>query len=164
MSELDCGALPAFQAEPTHGVIDQALWRMRSNLDLAPIPSAVPCARVHARLVLGEWGLARLSNEVELVVSELVTNGVRASAGLVGTRFGSQWIPGTPPVRLWLDSDFRQVLVQVWDSNHELPCRRDSDPESDGGRGLLLVETLSIEWGVYRPESCSGKVVWAVLA
>jgi hypothetical protein len=34
----------------------------------------VPCARLHARLVLLEWGLAALSESLELVVSELVTN------------------------------------------------------------------------------------------
>jgi hypothetical protein len=163
MPEFDSGADSAFEADPTADVIDQALWRMRSNLDLAPMPSAVPCARAHARLVLAEWGPARLSNEVELVVSELVTNSVRAAAGLVDSWFVGRWIPGTPPVRLWLASDCRQVLVRVWDGNHELPFRREADPEGDGGRGLLLVESLSIQWGVYRPLSCTGKVVWAIL-
>ena len=35
-------------------------------------------------------------------------------------------------------------------------------PES--GRGLLLVETLSTEWGCYVPDGQDGKIVWAVCA
>jgi hypothetical protein len=45
-------------------------------------PSAVPCARMHARQIVWEWGLAALAEPVELVVSELITNAVRACEGL----------------------------------------------------------------------------------
>jgi anti-sigma regulatory factor (Ser/Thr protein kinase) len=145
-------------------VLEQVAWPLQSNLELAPLPSAVPSARAHARLMLAEWGLPRISDDAELVVSELVTNGVRASAGLAQSWWAGRWIPGRPPVRLWLGSDRRQVLVQVWDGNHEPPVRREADPEADGGRGLLLVESLSIRWSSYRPSGCSGKVVWALLA
>jgi hypothetical protein len=138
-------------------------WPMRSNLELAPLPSAVPCARTHARLVLADWELPGLIDHVELVVSELVTNGVRASAGLTSSWFRGCWAPGTPPVRLWLCSDYRQVLVQVWDGNDELPVRREADSEADSGWGLMLVESLSVTWGSDRLNHCSGKVVWAVL-
>ena len=31
-------------------------WPLRSHLELAAFPSAVPCARLHARLVVWEWG------------------------------------------------------------------------------------------------------------
>jgi anti-sigma regulatory factor (Ser/Thr protein kinase) len=154
----------AFRIEATAGVTEQARWPLRSNLELAPLPSAVPSARAHARLMLAQWGLPRFSDDVELVVSELVTNGVRASASLTGSWFAGRRIPGRPPVRLWLGSDRRLVLVQVWDGNHEPPVRREADPEADGGRGLLLVESLSLRWSSYRPAECSGKVVWALLA
>jgi hypothetical protein len=137
---------------------------MRSNLELAPFPSAVPCARIHARLVVAEWGLAELADAVELVVSELMTNGLHASARVKESRFGGRWIPGRPPIRLALCSDYRQVLVQVWDGNEELPVRLDGGAEAEGGRGLLLVESVSVKWGSYQPPECSGKVVWALLA
>ncbi len=136
---------------------------MRSFLELGPFPTAVPCARVHARLLVAEWRQPELAATVELVVSELVTNGLHASAGLYESWFGGRRVPGTPPIRLWLCSDHRQVLVQVWDGNHQLPVRQDAGPEAEGGRGLLLVESLSAEWGSYRPERSSGKVVWAVI-
>jgi hypothetical protein len=122
----------------------------------------VPCARLHARQVVWEWGLGALTEAVELVVSELVTNGLRASSGITGSRYRGEWRPGVPPVRLWLCSDRKSVLIQVWDGNDREPVRQDADPEAIGGRGLLLIEALSAEWGTYTPERSTGKVVWAL--
>jgi anti-sigma regulatory factor (Ser/Thr protein kinase) len=114
--------------------------------------------------VLWEWGLDELAEAVEMVVSELVTNGVQASEGMAGSCCRGRWSPGVPPVRLWLCSDKERVLVQVWDGNDRRPERKEVDLEAVGGRGLLLVETLSAEWGTYAPERSSGKVVWALVA
>jgi hypothetical protein len=50
-------------------------------LGLGALPSAVGCARLHARNVMYEWNLPSVADTVELVVSELVTNAVRASTG-----------------------------------------------------------------------------------
>jgi hypothetical protein len=136
-------------------------WPFRSYLELGPWPTVVPCARGHARLVLAEWGLAHLADPIELVVSELVTNGLRASAGLLGSRFGGRWSPGIPTVRMWLSSDGRTVLVQVWDGNDRMPERKEPSPDSEGGRGLLVVEALSETHGAFLPEDASGKVLWA---
>jgi anti-sigma regulatory factor (Ser/Thr protein kinase) len=141
---------------------DSDNWPLKSHLELAPLPSAVPCARLHARQVAWEWGQEVLTETIELIVSELVTNGLRASAGLTGSRYKGQWRPGVPPVRLWLCSDRKSVLVQVWDGNDREPVRQDVDPGAIGGRGLLLVEALSAEWGTYTPERSTGKVVWAL--
>lgn len=59
-------------------------WPLRSYLELGALPSAVPCARLHARLLAAEWGFEALAQTVELVVSELVTNAIRASEGVDG--------------------------------------------------------------------------------
>jgi hypothetical protein len=139
-------------------------WPLQSYLELGGLPTAVPCARGHTRLVLAEWGLQELADPTELVVSELVTNGVRASCGLVGSRFGGRWSAGPPPVRLWLLSDRRTVIVQVWDGNNRMPTRQELDPESEGGRGLWLVEAVTENWGAFQPEHASGKLVWATVA
>jgi hypothetical protein len=141
-----------------------SVWPLYSYLELGVLPTAVPCARGHTRLVLAEWGLRELADPAELVVSELVTNGIRASCGLVGSRFGGRWSAGIPPVRLWLLSDCRTVLVQVWDGNDRIPTRQQLDPESEGGRGLCLVDAVTEDWGAFQPEHASGKVVWAVVA
>jgi anti-sigma regulatory factor (Ser/Thr protein kinase) len=141
-----------------------ASWPLRSFLELGALPSAVPCARLHSRLVLAEWGLKAQAETAELLVSELVTNGVQASEGMIGCRYQGRWKPGVPPVRIWLCSDGQSVLVQVWDGNDRMPERNDVDLEAVGGRGLLLVEALSAEWGTYTPERSTGKVVWALVA
>jgi anti-sigma regulatory factor (Ser/Thr protein kinase) len=139
-------------------------WPLRSYLALAALPEAVPCARLHARLVVCEWGLRHLAATVELVVSELVTNGLQATSGLTGYRYAGQWRPGRPPLRLWVQSERERVLVQVWDAGHHLPVKGEPAPGAETGRGLLLVEALSVATGVYRVEGATGKVVWTVVA
>jgi hypothetical protein len=153
---LDAGGL---QLGPRGAVT----WPLMSYLELGALLSAVPCARLHAKQVVWEWDGGDLAETVELIVSELVTNGLLASAGMAGSRYQGRWQPGAPPVRLWLHSDRQSVLVQVWDGNDLRPERREVDQEAIGGRRLLLVEALSAEWGTYTPEQSSGKVVWALV-
>ncbi len=140
-------------------------WPLQTFLELGALPSAVSCARLHACHVLREWELfATFGETVELIVSELVTNAVQASVGLTASRYAGHWAPGVPPVRLWLFSDRRRVLVRVWDSDHRMPKLQNAELDAEGGRGLLLVESLSTGWGSYLPDNSSGKVVWALVA
>jgi anti-sigma regulatory factor (Ser/Thr protein kinase) len=144
----------------------------QSYLELGAMTSAVPSARLHAKLIMSEWGLPDLADVVELIVSELVTNAVQASEGLVGGRWRGQWIPAPPPVRLWLQADHTQVLIRVWDGSDRMPERQQQEThgesrreaEMETGRGLLIVETLCQRIGVYRLEGASGKVVWGEVA
>ena len=127
-------------------------WPLHSFLEFGALPGAVPCARLHARQLLWEWGLAALTDSTELVVSELVTNAVQASraTGLAAT------------VRLWLLSDKSQVLVLVWDTSPHPPVQADINDETEDGRGLLLVEAVSQEWAWCFPAAEEGgKYVWA---
>lgn len=133
-------------------------------LELGALPTAVPCARLHVKHVLREWQMPQLSDPVELVVAELVTNAMQASAGLTGSQFAGRWSPGLPPVRLWLASDGRHAVVQVWDASDQQPALEAVPLDAETGRGLMLVESLSDEWGSYTPEASSGKVVWAVIS
>ena len=121
----------------------------QSHLELGALPTAVPCARMHAKQVVIEWGLAELADTTELLVSELTTNAVRASAGLT-----------SPIVRLRLVSDGRCVVIHVGDGSSQMPVRQDAGPDSERGRGLLLVDTLAEDWGAYR--TAGGKVVWVL--
>jgi anti-sigma regulatory factor (Ser/Thr protein kinase) len=155
--EWGLGVSPA--AGPAGGAVLAARCPLRSALDLGALPGAVPCARLHARQVVWEWGLGRLAATVELVVSELVTNGVRASAGLAG----GGWAAGVPLVRLWLGGDGGRVLVQVWDAGGGVPAWQHPGLDAEGGRGLLLVGELSLGWGRYVPAGGAGKVVWALV-
>src|ERR1700685_2853268 len=47
-------------------------WPLRSFLELGALPGAVPCARLHDRQVVWEWGLGGASADIELLGSELV--------------------------------------------------------------------------------------------
>jgi hypothetical protein len=138
-------------------------WPNQSFLELGALPTAAPCARLHTTLVLREWELGGLVQTAALVVSELVSNAVQASAPLRGSRFAGEWAPGTPPVRLWLSADEHRLVIQVWDGSDQPPVPQPVEPDADSGRGLLLVGALSAEWGCYAPEKSSGKVVWAVV-
>jgi anti-sigma regulatory factor (Ser/Thr protein kinase) len=125
-------------------------WPLQDFLELGALPSAVPCARYHCRQVLWEWRLTGLAESAELLVSELVTNAITASRA-AGSDF---------PVRLWLLSDAAQVLIVVWDASPYLPVRLDVSAEAEAGRGLLLVEMISDQWGTCATPPC-GKTVWA---
>jgi anti-sigma regulatory factor (Ser/Thr protein kinase) len=113
------------------------------------MPGAVPCARLHTRLVLAEWGLSRLAEDAELIVSELVTNAITHGGGAY--------------IRLLLRSDRRQVCLLVWDQSFILPMPAEEDIEAPDGRGLVIVEALAARWGSCRTQGDGGKIVWAVL-
>ena len=151
---------PSAGQEP-RAVRTTAAWPLSSCLELGALPTAVPCARLHTRQVLWEWGLNALAETAELLVSELVTNAVRASADLRTGQHPRRRPAGMTPVRLWLTSDRSCVMIQVWDADHWMPIRQEAGPEAENGRGLLLVDCLSADWGSYTPERSSGKVVWA---
>jgi anti-sigma regulatory factor (Ser/Thr protein kinase) len=128
-------------------------WPLGDFIELGALPSSVPCARYHARQILWEWGLDRLSDSVELVVDELVTNAVAASRDL-------DW---PFPVRMWLLSDRANVLVLVWDANPQPPVRIDPGDDAESGRGLLLVEAISAQWDWYAGARAGGKLVHALI-
>lgn len=137
-------------------------WPLESHLALGAMKSAVPSARLHARLVVMEWGLSEIARTIELVVSELVTNAVAASEGLAVGRHNGRSGLRNSSVGLWLRSDKEKVLVQVWDGNQLKPHRQEPGLEAEGGRGLLLVEAFCADWGTYVPNGWAGKVVWAL--
>ena len=131
----------------------QAPWPLQTELELAALPSAVPCARGHVRSVALEWGLSDLADTAELLASEMVTNAVQASGKLRAV--------ATPVVQIWVTSDRESLTICVWDGSDEMPIRQDAGPDAISGRGLLLVESLSRDWGAYR--AARGKVVWVSL-
>ena len=45
-------------------------WPLQSRLELAALPGAVPCARLHTRQLLWEWRLVALAETIELLVSD----------------------------------------------------------------------------------------------
>jgi hypothetical protein len=168
---------PAAPAQLANPAASAARWPDHSVLELGALPTAVPCVRLHATLVLQEWRMTALAEAAELVASELATNAIQAA------RTATQAQTAAPPaglavIRLHLASDRRQVLVEVSDNDLRPPAPARADPERDGGRGLLLVEAVSSRWGCYylnpaAPPTWRGpgpvlvqpgaKVVWALI-
>jgi hypothetical protein len=127
---------------------------LRTHLELGAYASAVPCARGHVRSVAMEWGLRDLADTAELLASELVTNAINASQDLR--------IPETPVVGLWLVADQFSLVIHVWDGSKEMPVGKEADAHDLSGRGLMIIDALSAEWGSYH--RAEGKVVWAMVS
>lgn len=85
--------------------------------------------------------------DVATVVSELVTNSVRAGAQtiLVHLRLGAA-----------------RLRIEVTDDVAGWPRMREPRPDDPTGRGLPLVAALSEGWGV-SPVPGPGKLVWATV-
>ena len=98
------------------------------------------------RSLLREWELAQLVFAVELGVSELVSNVVRHVPDRRCTVLVARRTAG--------------VRVEVTDRSRRLPAvPRESDPESESGRGLALLDAVVGKWGV-TPCAGGGKTVW----
>jgi anti-sigma regulatory factor (Ser/Thr protein kinase) len=140
----------------------RARWVVQSVLIVAALPTATPCARLHARNIVCEWGLGELADTIELVVSELVTNAVRASLDHDGRpRYSAEH--GLACVHLRLSTDGLTALVEVWDENARLPEPAEPGLADESGRGLMLVDALAERWGWELPQSGRGKFVWALV-
>jgi anti-sigma regulatory factor (Ser/Thr protein kinase) len=142
---------PRCQAPPTGGGPGIAFHR-QSVLELAPLPSAIPCARLHAVHVLHEWDLRALADDAAMIVSELMTNAADASVVL----------PDRPPIALRLLASESALLIEVWDHSPRDVERREPEPDAECGRGLAVVAALSGRWGWERTGH-RRKLVWAEL-
>ncbi|MEV6395194.1 SpoIIE family protein phosphatase [Streptomyces sp. NPDC051907] len=109
---------------------------------LEPEDAAPGRARRLARRALARWGLEELSDSVELLVSEVVTNAVRYAERPVTLRL--------------LRTDV--LRCEVGDDSPQLPRQRRARDTDEGGRGLFLVNRLARRWGATRLST--GKVVW----
>jgi anti-sigma regulatory factor (Ser/Thr protein kinase) len=141
-------------SRPVHPAMVDGEWRLLSSLELGALPGAVPCARLHTKQVLWEWGLLRVFGEdAELIVSELVTNALQACPPADAVR----------ALRLRLSFDGSGLLIQVQDGNVDPPAHTSADGDEEGGRGLLIVDAICTEWGWHPREDKPGKTVWALI-
>jgi anti-sigma regulatory factor (Ser/Thr protein kinase) len=106
-------------------------------------------ARRHVRDFCRDLYSADLTDDVELVVSELVTNAVLHGAGRITLRL--ELLDGV-------------VSVGVKDGGPGGPRLPGvARLIEEGGRGMALVARLVRDWGV-RSDDNGGKEVWAVVA
>ncbi|MFF3844710.1 ATP-binding protein [Streptomyces sp. NPDC002328] len=124
----------------------------RKPWDLAFTAEATEVAGLRRvmRLHLGIWGLHGVTDEAQLCVSELVSN--------VITHVG----PGTPAT-LAVSMNGVHLRIEVHDPDtRALPTLLGADADSEGGRGMALVDAVADRWGVeLGPDR---KVTWCELA
>jgi anti-sigma regulatory factor (Ser/Thr protein kinase) len=97
--------------------------------------------------LLGEPVTATVRYDVQLIVSELVTNALRHGEG---------------PTVLRAALTATVVQLSVTDSGDGVPRMLPPEPGRVGGLGLVVVDRLTTEWGV--ASFPGGKTVWALLA
>ena len=111
-----------------------------------PTPAAPRAARRFLRDRLHEWGLpADRVDTAELCLSEVVTNAVLHANTPIG-------------VLLTREEDRIRVVVEDGGRQRQVARRVGAGPDDVGGRGLLLVEELTVAWGSEQSER--GTVVW----
>jgi anti-anti-sigma regulatory factor/anti-sigma regulatory factor (Ser/Thr protein kinase) len=131
-------------------VADQPPY-LRDELALAPTTTAPAAARAYVHDLLDYWrsalsGQAAI-DQAELLADELVTNAV---------------LHARTPLRLLLELRGDLLHISVQDQSPRLLRLVPHDLESEGGRGLRLVEELATSWGAHsRPDG--GKAVWCTL-
>ncbi len=132
----------------------------RSQLRLPAVPSAVADARHFIRHRLHRWGLDEYAPDVELIVSELLTNAIRATGTPVPAGSTADPREAPNPVSVCLRMVLTRIDIEVWDTDPTPPRPADAAEFDEFGRGLTLVEAISDEWGHYLSGK-GGKVVWA---
>ncbi|MFF7893579.1 ATP-binding protein [Streptomyces sp. NPDC007907] len=123
--------------------------RLRCVLPFEAAPAEVRLLRRAAVQQLGLWGASLASEEVELLVSELVTNVLKhVGEGALAT--------------LILEWKGERLRLKVHDMSPVVPAIRAAECGDDCGRGLHLLAAIAVDWGTVL--TAAGKAVWCELA
>lgn len=113
-------------------------------LELPLTTESVPAARRFVRdLMLDSDSVADLDT-ASLLVTEIVTNAV---------------LHAVAPMKLRVEVSADVVRIEVRDGSQLQPRVHAFSATAATGRGLRLLESLAVRWGV-RPEPDGGKAVW----
>ena len=126
--------------------------RFARRVPLEPDPGAAARARDEIEAAVRAWGIPVDLDVAVLLASELVTNAVI---------HGMQGQPESAAVMLAIAAAHTELRVDVYDASISLPVIGPAGADAEGGRGLLLVSSLSDEWGYYRTPP--GKAVYFTL-
>lgn len=129
------------------------------ELSLAAVPHAAGAARRFAAALLRAWELVVLTDDCEVVISELVTNSVCALGSRALSEGGSAVHDGPrPDIVLRLRLTGLRLVCEVWDPSPAMPAEAMADLLDESGRGMMLVGSLADHWSCY-PSPAGGKVV-----
>jgi anti-sigma regulatory factor (Ser/Thr protein kinase) len=118
-------------------------------------PRSVRAARYFTLATLRRWGTAHSSQDIAIVVSEMMTNALRHALPGPGDTGPRQ------PVRLGLLQQGPWMLCAVADPGSAVPVPRTGGSLAEAGRGLQMICAFSDLWGCTTPGE-AGKVVWAM--
>lgn len=116
------------------------------HLQLEPSLQSPSKARKEVGLCLTGTDWEPQLDAILLAISELVTNAVVHAGTEVGLEVSEQ------PALL---------RIEVTDTSQRLPRQRKASDEASSGRGLQILDVLSIEWGVQ--ETAEVKTVWCLI-
>jgi anti-sigma regulatory factor (Ser/Thr protein kinase) len=120
----------------------------RRRIPLTAGPAAAAEARIQLRAAIRGWDIPVDPDVAVLLTCELVTNAIKHAAG--------------EAILIVITCSGGQLRVEVHDTCCLLPVMVDAPTDSETGRGLMLVTSLSTEWGTYRTPA--GKAVYFTLA
>jgi anti-sigma regulatory factor (Ser/Thr protein kinase) len=121
-------------------------WTHRASFDPDPISASLARSFVADRLVQHE--LFSLIDPVRLVASELATNAI---------------VHAHTSFTVTIERIEDVLVLTVSDASPRTPVRRASGPTGSSGRGLDIVASTSLDWGVATARE-TPKAVWASFA
>jgi anti-sigma regulatory factor (Ser/Thr protein kinase) len=153
---------PAVATSPSMVNGAGASTRISRVVRLASRLSAVAVARDEVAAAISAWCVRVDPDVAVLLTSELVTNAVTHATANRQGRAAERGMTGQS-VLLVIAADDAGLRVDVHDGSADLPIVSGYVAEADAetGRGLLLVTSLSAEWGFYR--TAGGKAVYFTL-
>ncbi|WP_063760814.1 ATP-binding protein [Streptomyces aureocirculatus] len=128
---------------------EQSARGLRCVLPFEAAPAELSLLREAVKRNLEQWGAQSVTDEAELVATELATNVIKhVGAGAAAT--------------LVLEPREDRLRVEVHDKSHVVPTLRMICGEEECGRGLHLLAALCEEWGTVL--EATGKAVWCELS
>ncbi|GAA1809927.1 ATP-binding protein [Actinomadura chokoriensis] len=126
-------------------------------LGVAALPSALPVAGFFAHALLGSWEVGEACRwACRQVLPELVGSVLEATGGLSGTDVEAR---GTAMILVRFRLCAAHLVVEVRDDSAAVMGPGYAAPLGEGGRGLMLADSLASGWGAYTLDA--GNVVWA---
>lgn len=134
--------------------------RFSDTLDIVAAPGSTTVARIWLKRTLQHWRAPHVVDDMMTVGTELATNAIEICEKYADGQWRQK--PTSKLIRLRLLGLETSVAVEVWDRCPAEPRLLPLDFERESGRGLHMVEALSLNWGFY-PIAPVGKVVWSEL-
>ncbi|MGA5823879.1 ATP-binding protein [Kitasatospora sp. NPDC094028] len=106
----------------------------RVTMFVLPEAYCVGPVRRAVNAILSLWDITHLTEDAELLTSELLTNAIR-------------YADSEHRIRVTIALEQRWLSIGIRDRSATAPRARRATASQEGGRGLLLVESIAGSWG-----------------